>query len=614
MTNRRIHTGAALVVLLAATGVMTSAPASAQSPENVAVVINDASTVSQRVGDYYVRQRGIPASNVIHIRTTGEESITREGYAATIEAPIGAALYRERLLDRVLYIVLTKGVPLRIEGTGGTNGSVSSVDSELTLLYRKLLGQAPLVPGRVDNPYFLGAKEVQQATRFTHRDYDIYLVSRLDAFTPEEALALIDRAKTPAASGQFVLDGRAPLVNRTGDDWLEMAAKKLGAMGLNERVTLDLSPAGLRDVQNVMGYYSWGSNDPRNRVRSYGMRFVPGAVAATFVSTDGRTFRQPPATWVPTDSEEKSTWFAGTPQSLIGDLIHEGATGVAGHVTEPYLQSTIRPDVLFPAYASGFNLIESFYLAMPHLSWQTIVVGDPLCAPFQRRSLGRGDIEDPSDSTTRLPGLFSNRRVDWLSRQMPAASEAARKLAVRAEAALSGGDVQDARVSLEEASRLASSTPSIELQLALVYDGAGDATKALERYQRVVELDPRNAVALNNLAYALAVKRKSPNEALPLAQRAVVASPNDGTVIDTLAWIQHLLGDDMTAAKTIYQAVRRAPGVAEIRLHAAVINAALGARAVAENELKAALLLNPGFESRDDVKQLRATLAKLNAN
>ena len=40
--------------------------------------------------------------------------------------------------------------------------------------------------------------------------------------------------------------------------------------------------------------------------------------------------------------------------------------------------------MLFPAYLAGFNLIESFYLAIPHLSWQTIVVGDPLCAPFPR--------------------------------------------------------------------------------------------------------------------------------------------------------------------------------------------------------------------------------------
>ena len=41
---------------------------------------------------------------------------------------------------------------------------------------------------------------------------------------------------------------------------------------------------------------------------------------------------------------------------------------------------TPRPDLLFPAYFSGRNLAESYYLAIPALSWQNIVVGDPLCS------------------------------------------------------------------------------------------------------------------------------------------------------------------------------------------------------------------------------------------
>ena len=44
--------------------------------------------------------------------------------------------------DRIFYIVLTKGIPLRISGSGGRAGTAASVDSELTLLYRKLVGTA----------------------------------------------------------------------------------------------------------------------------------------------------------------------------------------------------------------------------------------------------------------------------------------------------------------------------------------------------------------------------------------------------------------------------------------------------------------------------------------
>ena len=31
-------------------------------------------------------------------------------------------------------------------------------------------------------------------------------------------------------------------------------------------------------------------------------------------------------------------------------------------------------------FVQGRNLAESFYLALPHLSWQAVVLGDPLCS------------------------------------------------------------------------------------------------------------------------------------------------------------------------------------------------------------------------------------------
>ena len=38
------------------------------------------------------------------------------------------------------------------------------------------------------------------------------------------------------------------------------------------------------------------------------------------------------------DWQSRSTWFEGAPETLIGDLIREGVTGVAGSVSDPYLQ------------------------------------------------------------------------------------------------------------------------------------------------------------------------------------------------------------------------------------------------------------------------------------
>src|SRR6266545_4919884 len=95
----------------------------------------------------------------------------------------------------------------------------------------------------------------------------------------------------------------------------------------------------------------------------------------------------------------------------MADLLREGVTGAAAHVDEPFLDATIRPEILFPAYASGRNLAEAFYAAMPYLSWQTIIVGDPLCAPFPHAALSREDADPPIDPATELPAHFAARQL-----------------------------------------------------------------------------------------------------------------------------------------------------------------------------------------------------------
>ena len=165
-----------------------------QSADNVLVVVNDSSADSQRVGDYYARKRMIASDHIIRITTTTDESVSRADYTRQIEQPIAKFLTAGGLQDRVLYIVLTKGVPLRVAGSSGRSGTVASVDSELTLLYRKMTGE-PVAPiGAVSNPYFLGNRPLSEARSFTHADHDIFLVARLDGYMVADVMALVDRA------------------------------------------------------------------------------------------------------------------------------------------------------------------------------------------------------------------------------------------------------------------------------------------------------------------------------------------------------------------------------------------------------------------------------------
>ena len=95
-------------------------------------------------------------------------------------------------------------------------------------------------------------------------------------------------------------------------------------------------------------------------------KWVPGAIAETFVSTGGRSFNY-------------GTIYG---QSLIADLIRDGVTGVKGYVYEPYLSAIAHPDLLFDRYTDGYNLAESYYMASNFLGWMDVVVGDPKMAPY----------------------------------------------------------------------------------------------------------------------------------------------------------------------------------------------------------------------------------------
>jgi uncharacterized protein (TIGR03790 family) len=582
----------------------------AQSAENVAVVINEASADSKRVGDYYVQKRSIPASNVIRLKTTAEEQIEIAAFSASIERPIMQALHREGLQDRILYLVLTKGVPLRINGTKGGNGTVASVDSELAVLYRRMTGRPVPLSGPTENPYFLNTRAIREAQPFTHRAHDIFLVTRLDGFTVDDVLALIDRAQKPATEGRVVLDQRSGFGEAAGDEWLGQAAARLRDLGHDSRVTLEDTGRAAGNVDNVLGYYSWGSNDPQIRGRQVGMRFVPGALASMFLSTDARTFKEPPGDWKPGNdtAEDKTTLFAGSSQSLAGDLIREGVTGVAANVAEPFLSGAVRPEILFPAYLAGFNLAESFYLALPNLSWQTVVIGDPLCAPFRKHVLTGGEIEEPADPATELPALFSKRRLEVARVVMKDTPPKAISLFLRAEVQVRRGDNEGARRSLEEATQIAPNSASIQLQLALMYEEASEWAKAMERFRQVLKVQPKSVIALNNLAYSLAVRQKAPEEARPLAQRAVSLAPNNPEIVDTLAWIEHLLGNDREAARLLRPVVQKGTGSADIRLHAAIVFAAIGEDRAADAQLKEALRLDPKLAEKDDVKTLRTRL------
>jgi uncharacterized protein (TIGR03790 family) len=342
-----------------------------QKAENVLVVVNQASPISRIIGEYYVLKRHIPLANVCRLTAKTNEEITRADFQKQIAAPISSCLRTRRLQETILYIVTTSGVPLTIQGTReGPTTDAASVDSELTLLYSDLRRKPHEVAAIIPNPFF-GKSDVP----FRHPDFPIYLVTRLTGYDFADVKGIIDRALLAQNRGKFVIDLKLG-DSSPGNDWLLQAAAALP----KDRLVLDETSKVLSNESDVIGYASWGSNDHDRKERHLGFHWLPGAIMTEYVSTNGRTFARPPDTWNLGNWKDRKTWFAGQPQSLTADYIHDGVTGASGHVTEPYLHYTPRPNLLLPAYYHGRNLAESYYLAIPALSWMNIVVGDPLCS------------------------------------------------------------------------------------------------------------------------------------------------------------------------------------------------------------------------------------------
>ncbi len=325
----------------------------------VLVVINDASPDSLEVGAYYAKRRAIPGISVLHIKTLTGEEIMLDRYQKEIEAPI-----REKLKGSAVdYIVMTTGIPIRLNAKHGyaVDAFLSAMDLPITAI-EDLPSGADL--NKWKNPYF-GSK-----VPFDHKKTGTYIVTRLIGYDVDQCKKLVDNAIAAKPSrGPFTFVEASNRNNRGYQDLqiaMERSSDDLAAKGLS--VNLDKSGRFPEIDDSLAGYCSWGSNDGHfNSLAYHSLRFQPGALAQTFVSTSGRTFH-------PTQGG----------QSLIADLIEQGVTGVAGYVSEPYTFGLARPDILFDRYTKGFNLGESFAAASPLVKWKEIIVGDPLCRPYAK--------------------------------------------------------------------------------------------------------------------------------------------------------------------------------------------------------------------------------------
>ena len=170
------------------------------------------------------------------------------------------------------------------------------------------------------------------------------------------------------------------------------------------------------------------------------------------------------------------------------------------------------------------------------------------------------------------------------------------------------GDLDFAIAALGHAQTLQPANPAILTTLAFTLESAGQRQAAGDQYRKILELDPKNALALNNLAFMLADSGTDPGLALAYAHRARQLLPNEPTITDTLGWVYLKLNRPEDAITLFREVVQKDPRRAAYRYHLAAALELKGDHAEARKESEAALKSNP---SKDEEEKIHELLRKI---
>ncbi|MFO0842138.1 MAG: hypothetical protein U0797_07015 [Gemmataceae bacterium] len=125
----------------------------------------------------------------------------------------------------------------------------------------------------------------------------------------------------------------------------------------------------------------------------------------------------------------------------------------------------------------------------------------------------------------------------------------------------SPGDAEKAAVAERIRAALKGQPGSVPLLLALaeVEELRGRSDQVAELYRQVLKAQPGNAVALNNLAYYLAMRHGDPGQGLRLIDQLVKEAGPVGEVLDTRGLILLAAGRAEEAVKDFQAAVKQSP-------------------------------------------------------
>jgi uncharacterized protein (TIGR03790 family) len=337
---------------------------------NVVVVVNQNSTNSVQLGNYYCEKRQVPPQNLLRTSWAGGNvAWMKSDFETVILNPLLAMLSNRRLTNQIDYVLLSMDFPYRVNNGGsfllsGTNSTTSALFYGFKTDYPPLAnpGSCSLASGSVNA--YAGSEGIFRLTPPVSARSNSFLVTMITASNLAQAKWVIDRAV--ASDGtlptQTVYLGKSDDVSRNV------------RYALFDNVVFNTRLRGNYSVQrtnvnwsNYLGDLSGYENGYQTSIPT--TNYVPGALADQLTSFGGDLY----------DQSDHTTAL---------DYLNAGAAGSYGTIVEPcgYLEKFPNPQLFF--YQSrGFTMAECYYQSVTN-PYQGLVLGEPLSAPFARPGTG----------------------------------------------------------------------------------------------------------------------------------------------------------------------------------------------------------------------------------
>ncbi len=384
-----------------------AAAARVAGPGNVLVVVNQGSPESIEIGEYYQRQRAIPERNIVRLSYRGNPEIVGfKDFEKQIKGPLGDYLVSRGLKEKILYIVLTYGLPYKIYVRGGR--AADSVDAYLTDLFDEYKEDPNLEmsPGaaRYRNPYYLAGSHFSRANGNKG-----YLVTRLDgplaqpgdAHYNRDTLHADDRLQYLKNMVDYALSADQDAARLSGKGYFDRRYKEPWRLPTGKG---DLYISGAYDCCRTLGFEAVLDTNPQlfgtkptkaggenplrcNDALWYAgwyshlyqdvFEWQKGAVGFHIESWTARYLRSQ------LKSPGRSDWL------WVPGMIRAGVTATMGPVHEPGLGGVPQIDWFFRYFFHGFSFVEAAYMANYSSSGRMVMIGDPLYCPLRGRELER---------------------------------------------------------------------------------------------------------------------------------------------------------------------------------------------------------------------------------